>query len=242
MEDKYIPNMKQHQKLWIPNGHIVDNAFVPKISDEVVKEIMATDVSNQMKLLLLLGIGVFVNKPNIQYMEIMKRLATEQKLYIIIAQSDYIYGTNYQLCHGFIGKDLTNMTQQKTIQALGRIGRGNIQQEYTVRFRDDSIIKNLFHPTRENLEATNMNKLFCAPEGYYDDYVRPTYWSDEEVEEKEIYRNGKLVKRRQRNGKIQVPLSREHTYCDVYEEEESAEEKEISPYSAGLPDELMEEW
>jgi len=242
MEDKYIPNMKQHQKLWIPNGDIVDNAFVPKISDEVVKEIMATDVSNQMKLLLLLGIGVFVNKPNIQYMEIMKRLATEQKLYIIIAQSDYIYGTNYQLCHGFIGKDLTNMTQQKTIQALGRIGRGNIQQEYTVRFRDDSIIKNLFHPTRENLEATNMNKLFCAPEGYYDDYVRPTYWSDEEVEEKEIYRNGKLVKRRQRNGKIQVPLAREQASCDVYEEEESAEEKEISPYNVGLPEELMEEW
>ena len=162
MESKYIPNMKQHQSIWIPNGEIVDNAFVPTIEDEVVKEIMLINVENQLKLLLLLGIGVFINQPNIQYMEVMKRMAVQQKLYIIIAQSDYIYGTNYQFCHGFIGKDLTNMTQQKTIQAMGRIGRNNIQQDYTVRFRDDAIIMNLFKPMGENLEAINMSRLFCS--------------------------------------------------------------------------------
>jgi hypothetical protein len=162
MESKYIPNMKQHQSIWIPNGEIVDNAFAPTIEDEVVKEIMLINVDNQLKLLLLLGIGVFINQPNIQYMEIMKRMAMQQKLYIIIAQSDYIYGTNYQFCHGFIGKDLTNMTQQKTIQAMGRIGRNNIQQDYTVRFRDDAVIMNLFRPTGENLEAVNMSRLFCC--------------------------------------------------------------------------------
>jgi hypothetical protein len=162
MESKYIPNMKQHQSIWIPNGEIVENAFVPTIEDEVVKEIMLINVDNQLKLLLLLGIGVFVNQPNIQYMEIMKRMAMQQKLYIIIAQSDYIYGTNYQFCHGFIGKDLTNMTQQKTIQAMGRIGRNNIQQDYTVRFRDDAVIMNLFRPCGENLEAVNMSRLFCS--------------------------------------------------------------------------------
>jgi hypothetical protein len=162
MDSKYIPNMKQHQSIWIPNGEIVDNAFIPTIEDEVVKEIMLINVENQLKLLLLLGIGVFINQPNIQYMEIMKRMAVQQKLYIIIAQSDYIYGTNYQFCHGFIGKDLTNMTQQKTIQAMGRIGRNNIQQDYTVRFRDDTIIMNLFKPMGENLEAINMSRLFCS--------------------------------------------------------------------------------
>ena len=160
MESKYIPNMVQHQMLWVPNGEVIENAFIPSIDEGVIKEIMSVNVENQLKLLLLLGIGVFTKNPNIQYMEIMKRLATEQKLYIIIAQSDYIYGTNYQFCHGFIGKDLLNMTQQKTIQALGRIGRNNIQQEYTVRFRDDSIIKNLFRPMGENYEAINMSKLF----------------------------------------------------------------------------------
>jgi hypothetical protein len=81
---------------------------------------------------------------------------------MIIASSDYIYGTNYQFCHGFIGKDLTNMTQQKTIQACGRIGRNNIQQTYTIRFRDNEMLHNLFKKPEVNLEAINMCKLFCS--------------------------------------------------------------------------------
>jgi hypothetical protein len=94
-------------------------------------------------------------------MEIMKKLAYEQHLYLILASSDYIYGTNYQFCHGYIGKDLLNMTQQKTIQALGRIGRNNMQQEYTIRFRDDRILTQLFKTPSVNKEAIIMNSLFC---------------------------------------------------------------------------------
>jgi hypothetical protein len=162
LDKKYIPNTKHHQTLWIPNGKLVDNAFVPNIEDSTVKEIMAVDVDNQLKMLLLMGIGVFNNQPNVRYMEIMKRLAQEQRLYMIIAQTDYIYGTNYQFAHGFIGKDLSNsLTQQKIIQSLGRIGRNNIQQEYTVRFRDDGIIMKLLSPCEDNREAQNMVKLFC---------------------------------------------------------------------------------
>jgi hypothetical protein len=128
---------------------------------------MSLDVEKYMKLLLLLGIGMFVNtehlnNDHIHYTEIMKKMAIEQKLYIIIAQTDYVYGTNYQFCHGFIGKDLTNMTQQKTIQAMGRIGRNKMQQEYTLRFRNDDIIQKLFMPSNENIEAINMCKLLCS--------------------------------------------------------------------------------
>jgi hypothetical protein len=43
---------------------------------------------------------------------------------------------------------------------MGRVGRNKIQQEYTVRFRDDEIMMKLFLPQKENLEAINMNKLF----------------------------------------------------------------------------------
>jgi hypothetical protein len=94
----------------------------------------------------------------------MKRLANEQRLFLIIASSDYIYGTNYQFCHGFIGKDLANMTQQKTIQAIGRIGRNNIQHEYTVRFRDDAILEQLFSEVVHNQEAVIMSRLFSSGE------------------------------------------------------------------------------
>jgi hypothetical protein len=162
LEAKYIPNSKEHQKVWTSTP--VDNAFVPRIEESTVKEIMELDVDNSMKILLLLGIGMFATNPNTQYMEIMKRLAYEQRLFLIIASSDYIYGTNYSFCHGFIGKDLTSMTQQKTLQAMGRIGRNNIQQDYTIRFRDDDMIMGLFGKPKINLEAINMCKLFCSDE------------------------------------------------------------------------------
>jgi translation initiation factor 2 beta subunit (eIF-2beta)/eIF-5 len=158
LDNVYVPNTPTHQQLW--TNTYDSNAFAPNISEAVVKEIMELDVENNMKILLLLGIGMFTNSPHPGYMEVMKRLAYDQKLYIILASSDYIYGTNYAFCHGFIGKDLTNMTQQKIIQAMGRVGRNKIQQEYTVRFRDDGIMMKLFLPQEVNLEAINMNRLF----------------------------------------------------------------------------------
>lgn len=166
----YIPNTTSHLETWAKpyldsvkkNRGTKVSAFSPNVDEEDVREIMSLDVENQQKLLLILGIGVFSKSTDSRYAEIMKRLAYEQRLFLIIASSDYIYGTNYQFCHGFIGKDLANMTQQKTIQAIGRIGRNNIQQEYTVRFRDDGVCERLFRKATENLEATTMNRLFCS--------------------------------------------------------------------------------
>jgi len=110
----------------------------------------------------LLGIGVFATNINTTYIEIMKRLAYEQKLYVIIASSDYIYGTNYSFCHGFIGKDLTHMTQQKIIQSMGRIGRNKMQQEYTIRFRDEELLRRLFTKIENNMESVVMSRLFSG--------------------------------------------------------------------------------
>jgi len=164
MEDMYIPNTRPHQNIWVREVDHVANAFVPTIDETAVREVMAVDVDDDRKMLLLLGIGLFDGRETaarLKYSEVMKRLASEQKLFLIIAASDYIYGTNYQFCHGFVGKDLANMTQQKTIQAMGRIGRSHIQQEYTVRFRDDAIVAQLFQPPLENREAEVMSRLFC---------------------------------------------------------------------------------
>ena len=116
-------------------------------------------IEDTWKLLLILGIGVLINHDNIKYTEIMKKLADTQKLYLIIASSDYIYGTNYQFCHAYLSKDL-NLTQEKIIQAMGRVGRNNIQQTYSVRFRDDEQIMKLFTSDTDKPEIFNMNKLF----------------------------------------------------------------------------------
>jgi hypothetical protein len=158
----YVPNTRPHQERWAPGGQVYENAFLPTIDETTTKNIMGLDIENNLKVLLLLGIGVFLETPNIDYMETMKELADTQRLFIIIAASDYIYGTNYQFCHGFIGKDLTNMTQQKILQAMGRIGRNHIQQDYTVRFREDAMIEQLFQPPVKNLEAENMCRLFLS--------------------------------------------------------------------------------
>ena len=121
---------------------------------------LLNNVDNSWKILLLMGIGVFTEHESVEYTQIMKSLAEEQHLYMIIASSDYIYGTNYQFCHGYLSKDM-ELTQEKIIQAMGRIGRNKIQQDYTVRFRDDEQIKKLFTSDTEKPEVANMNRLFC---------------------------------------------------------------------------------
>jgi hypothetical protein len=162
LDPMYVPNTKPHQQLWSPISEIQENAFVSSIGEDTAKQIMLLNIENHLKVLLLLGIGMFVDNLDTQYMEIMKQLAEDQRLFIIIASTDYIYGTNYQFCHGFIGKDLSKMTQQKTLQAMGRIGRNNIQQDYTIRFRDDDMIQQLFKKSDTNVEAVNMCRLFSS--------------------------------------------------------------------------------
>jgi hypothetical protein len=138
------------------------NSFTSNVNeDDVVAILSLHDVDDSWKVLLLLGIGVFANHNSSSYTEIMKKLADSQRLYMIIANSDYIYGTNYQFCHGYLSKDL-GLTQEKIIQALGRIGRNNIQQEYSARFRDDEQIKTLFtrFASTDKPEVINMNMLF----------------------------------------------------------------------------------
>lgn len=156
----YVPNTTDHQNIWITK--LVENAFIPTIDPDTTKRVMELVIDDRLKILLLLGIGSFEYQDNVTYTEIVKEMANQKRLFMIIASSDYIYGTNYQFCHELIGKDLTNMSQQKTIQALGRVGRNNAQQDYTARFRDDAIIYNLFKPITENIEASNMCRLLVT--------------------------------------------------------------------------------
>jgi hypothetical protein len=158
LNETFVPNKILHIKKWFPNKIV--NTFTSDIEEHVIIEIMMLkDVDDSWKVLLLMGIGVFTNHPSITYTEIIKRLASQQKLFMIIASSDYIYGTNYQFCHGYLSKDLS-ITQEKIIQAFGRIGRNNIQQEYTIRLRDDSQVEKLFYKEINKPEVMNMAKLF----------------------------------------------------------------------------------
>lgn len=159
LNETFVPNKHAHLQKWAEDLELA-KPFTCDIDNITIIDIMMlADVPDSWKVLLLMGIGVFCKHESITYTEIMKKLAEQQKLYMIIASSDYIYGTNYQFCHGYLSKDLI-LTQEKIIQALGRIGRNNIQQDYTIRFRDDAHIKKLFCHEADKPEVLNMNRLF----------------------------------------------------------------------------------
>ena len=159
LNETFIPNKPMHLKKWAEHMNTA-GAFTSDIEENTVVEIMMlNDIADSWKILLLMGIGVFTSHPSITYTEIMKKMADQQKLYMIIGSSDYIYGTNYQFCHAYLSKDM-KLTQEKIIQAMGRIGRNKIQQNYTIRFRDDEQIKKLFYKEEDKIEVKNMNLLF----------------------------------------------------------------------------------
>jgi hypothetical protein len=192
LNELFIPNKKTHKAKWAETLKTT-TAFTSDIDDiDIIAIMILEDVDDCWKILLLLGIGVFTTHESIEYTEIMKRLADERKLFLIIADGDYIYGTNYQFCHGYLSKDLA-LTQEKIIQALGRIGRNNIQQEYSARFRDDEHVKMLFRktPSEEKPEVINMNLLFNSRSVVWDPECRTYNYSEEEdldldLEEEEV--------------------------------------------------------
>ena len=156
----FVPNTKEHIQRWTTE-ELTNKPFTCEISEYIVEQIMLIDdVEDSWKMLLLMGIGVFASHNSARYTEIMKSLAQTQKLYLIIASSDFIYGTNYQFCHGYISKDLSTMSQEKCIQAMGRVGRNKLQQDYSLRFRDNELICKLFQTQEDKPEVRNMNKLF----------------------------------------------------------------------------------
>jgi hypothetical protein len=178
LNDVFVPNRMTHLKKWAAQLY-TSRAFTSNIDEETIVSIMLLkDVEDCWKISLMLGIGVYMQHKSIAYTEIMKKLGDQQKLYLIIADSDYIHGTNHPFCHGYISKDIP-LTQEKIIQSLGRIGRENIQQEYTVRFRDDAQLHILFSRLvgEEKLEVVNMNQFFNS---------RTVRWNPEAREYDEI--------------------------------------------------------
>jgi hypothetical protein len=166
LNDMFVPNRAEHLKRWAP--HLTDEAtasaspFTSQVEPEDVERIMVLPVENIWKVLLMMGVGVMMEHHSDKYTEIMKELAQNQRLYLIIASTDYIYGTNYQFCHGYLGKDLSNISQEKIIQALGRIGRNKLQQEYSIRFRDDAHLVQIFQASATaKPEVVNMARLFA---------------------------------------------------------------------------------
>ena len=122
---------------------------------------MNLTLDTKYKILMLMGIGIFNPDEDMgDYNDIMKELAEQKYLMCIIASSDYIYGTNYQFCHAFLTEDMTDiMTQEKIIQAIGRVGRKEKNKKFTFRFKNNKMIEKLYIK-QNTIESDNMNRLY----------------------------------------------------------------------------------
>ena len=158
-----IPNTREHFMRWTTLKYETSNVYTSNIDMSYVKRIMNLTVDNKYKILLLMGIGIFNPEEHMgDYNDIMKELAENQYLLCVLATPDYIYGTNYQFCHAILTEEMSDyMTQEKIIQAIGRVGRREKNKLFTFRFMDinKNTIKKLF--IKDNLiESKNMNMLF----------------------------------------------------------------------------------
>lgn len=163
LDDLFVPNTLVHLQKWAPASADTRRAFTSHIPESALLEIMALEgIDDSWKLLLLMGIGAIAQHTTTAYTEIMKRLANDQLLYLIVADMNYLHGTNYQFCHAYLSKDMSSLTQEQLIQALGRVGRSNIQQSYTIRLRDAGFVEKLFVQLDSHAkpEVANMNRLF----------------------------------------------------------------------------------
>jgi hypothetical protein len=159
LNNMFIPNTNVHYKKWTQlDDFKTSNVFSSSIDDSYIKKIIDLDIEVNYKILLMMGIGI-LNKSNETYNNVMKELADNKNLFMILASSDYIYGTNYQFAQCYLADNMTHLTQEKIIQAIGRVGRKEKNKTFTFRFLNNEHIDMLFQ-NNNHMEETNMNKLY----------------------------------------------------------------------------------
>ena len=126
---------------------------------------MKLTIDIKYKIALLMGIGLFIDENKYEnedykvYINIVKQLTEDKRLYIVIANTDYIFGVNYQFSHCYLGKDISNITHEKIIQSIGRIGRKEKNKHFSFRFRSDEHVDLLFNISNNTTETKNLNLL-----------------------------------------------------------------------------------
>jgi hypothetical protein len=159
LPDSYIPNRLDHLRKYSKEHHL-DTAYTSDVDPKMVERILVTNVDQSYKLLAMIGFGVLDETLDTKYLDTIKQLIIEKKLCMVIAKKEFIYGTNYPFANLYVAKDMVPiLTQEMLIQTMGRVGRWE-QVPYTIRCRDNEIVKLLFLPSTNHPEVENMCKLF----------------------------------------------------------------------------------
>ena len=96
LDEIYIPNYKKHFQKYNDKLNFSEcDLWSSNIDEQSMQKIIEIDHLNHIfKILLLIGVGVLHEELPNQYKEIMKELAKNKQLFMVIADDNYIYGTN----------------------------------------------------------------------------------------------------------------------------------------------------
>ena len=162
LDEVYVPNMPAHYAVWKPKKtSMAVRPFAPDVDDSTAERIMDTQVAEHWKILLLMGVAV-LTETDVAYLEIVKQMASLGMLFMVIADFTYLTGTNYQFAHGYFGKDLADLSQGMVVQALGRIGRGDLLG-CTARVREPGMFEKLFGP-QDSRNGQLLSQVFSSTE------------------------------------------------------------------------------
>jgi hypothetical protein len=161
---KYQINTQEHIKEYAKKTNIAidKNAIRNSLNlDEVPYNEL--NVSDDLILLLLAGVGVYTANLDSNYISTVMRLAEEGKLAYLVADSSISYGTNYPINRVFITKDLSDAHSTNTIFQLmsraGRVGKSWIAEA----FIDDTCAERIINSSMNNndtIETDNINKCY----------------------------------------------------------------------------------
>ena len=154
----YIPNTEAHKRRF---GNTA--GFCSNIDADAAATVLAIEgLPDNYSILFLMGIGV-MSHAHPEYLALVKSMLDENKLFMVVADQDFLWGTNFDFRYMIVAADLCangvhKLTPDMLQQMLGRVGRNG--QNATVYSRIPNIGQLLFCPPAVKAEQTKLNQLF----------------------------------------------------------------------------------
>lgn len=166
---RFIPNTIEHFKAYAPPGtkHDPRALQAPPISANIPEDL---DVSDQVMMLLHLGIGIYSPKSqelnperkdgiDTRYTEKVVEMCSAGYISFLFADRSIVYGTNFPFSNVFIDPEFAEISSLNTLyQLIGRAGRVGRSYMAKVFLIDEKITNRIVSFSEENIEATNLEK------------------------------------------------------------------------------------
>jgi hypothetical protein len=157
LPESYIPNTEAHKRRF---GNTA--GFCSNIDADAAATVLAIEgLPDNYSILFLMGIGV-MSHAHPQYLALVKSMLDENRLFMVVADQDFLWGTNFDFRYMIVAADLCangvhKLTPDMLQQMLGRVGRNG--QNATVYSRIPNIGQLLFCPPAFKAEQTKLNQL-----------------------------------------------------------------------------------